>query len=62
MAKVFASLGRAPEAVSYLRRAFEEGFRNTKQLDADPDFLKISKDADYVALRNSPPAAISGND
>ncbi len=58
MAKVFASLGRAPEAVSYLRRAFEEGFHNTRQLDDDPDFAKISKDADFVALRNSPPVAI----
>jgi tetratricopeptide (TPR) repeat protein len=62
MAKVFASLGRAPEAVSYLRRAFEEGFRNTKQLDQDPDFVKISKDADYVALRNSPPIPIPGTE
>ena len=61
MAKVFASLGRAPEAISYLRRAFEEGFHNTKQLDDDPDFAKISKDADYVALRNSPPVPIPEN-
>ena len=62
MAKVFASLGRTPEAVSYLRRAFEEGFKNMKQLDQDPDFLKISKDSDYLALRNSPPVAIPGTD
>jgi tetratricopeptide (TPR) repeat protein len=62
MAKVFASLGRAPEAVSYLRRAFEEGFHNTKQLDEDPDFAKISKDAEYVALRNSPPVAIPASE
>jgi len=62
MAKVFASLGRTPEAVSYLRRAFEEGFKNVKQLDQDPDFLKISKNADYIALRNSPPIAIPGTD
>jgi tetratricopeptide (TPR) repeat protein len=55
LAKVFASLGRAPEAVRYLRRAFEDGFTNFKQLDADPDFRKISKDASYVALRRSPP-------
>lgn len=62
MAKVFASLGRTPEAVSYLRRAFEEGFKNVKQLDEDPDFAKISKDADYVALRNSPPQAIPASE
>ena len=58
LAKVFASLGRAPEAVRYLRRAFEDGFSNFKQLDQDPDFRKISKDSSYIALRNSPPGPI----
>jgi len=55
LAKVFASLGRTPEAVRYLRRAFEEGFNNLKKLDEDPDFLKISKDPSYTELRKSPP-------
>jgi len=58
LAKVFASLGRAPEAVRYLRRAFEEGFENLKRLDQDPDFLKISKNPDYAALRKNPPAPL----
>ncbi len=58
LAKVFASLGRAPEAVRYLRRAFEEGFDNLKRLDQDPDFLKISKYPDYAALRKNPPAPL----
>jgi tetratricopeptide (TPR) repeat protein len=58
LAKVFASLGRAPEAVRYLRRAFEEGFDNFKRLDQDPDFLKISKSPDYAALRKNPPAPL----
>jgi len=58
LAKVFASLGRTPEAVRYLRRAFEEGFDNLKKLDADPDFLKISKDPTYSELRSIPPLAI----
>lgn len=58
LAKVFASLGRTPEAVRYLRRAFEDGFDARKRLDTDPDFLKISKDPDYIALRKSPPIAL----
>lgn len=58
LAKVFASLGRTVEAVRYLRRAFEDGFTNYKRLDEDPDFLKISKDPAYIALRSNPPAAI----
>jgi tetratricopeptide (TPR) repeat protein len=58
LAKVFASLGRTPEAVRYLRRAFEDGFDNFKKLDEDPDFLKISKDPTYSELRSNPPIAI----
>ena len=58
MAKVFASLGRAEEAVRYLRRAFEDGFKDFKLLDEDPDFKKISEFPAYVELRASPPKAI----
>ena len=58
MAKVFASLGRAEEAVRYLRRAFEDGFREFKKLDTDADFLRISQDPSYIALRNNPPLPI----
>jgi tetratricopeptide (TPR) repeat protein len=58
LAKVFASLGRAEEAVRYLRRAFEDGFDDTKALDRDPDFKKISEFPAYVELRANPPKAI----
>ncbi len=58
LAKVFASLGRPAEAVRYLRRAFEDGFSNQKQLDEDPDFQKISEYPAYVELRNNPPVSI----
>lgn len=58
VAKVFASLGHTEEAVRYLRRAFEDGFKDDKKLDADPDFLKISKDPSYIALRTNPPVGI----
>jgi tetratricopeptide (TPR) repeat protein len=58
MAKVFASLGRVEDAVRYLRRAFEDGFKEFKKLDEDPDFLKINQDPSYIALRNNPPVPI----
>lgn len=58
LAKVFASLGRTEEAVRYLRRAFEDGFKEFKKLDEDPDFLKISQDPSYIALRSNPPVPI----
>ncbi len=58
LAKVFASLGRAEEAVRYLRRAFEDGFKDHKRLEDDPDFQKISKDPAYIQLVKSPPIPI----
>jgi len=58
LAKVFASLGRVEEAVRYLRRAFEDGFKDFKLLDQDPDFKKISEFPAYVELRTNPPKAL----
>ena len=58
LAKVFASLGRNEEAVRYLRRAMEEGFRFSKDLNEDPDFQKISADPAFVELLRNPPLAI----
>jgi len=58
MAKAYASIGNADEAVRYLRRALEDGFEGTKQLDDDPDFKKISEYPAYIELRRNPPVAI----
>ncbi len=58
MAKVFAALGRADEAVRYLRRAFEDGFNDFKLLDGDADFKKLSELPAYVELRANPPKPI----
>ncbi len=58
LAKVFASLGRSEEAVRYLRRAFEDGFKDHKKLQEDPDFQKISQTPAYVELMKNPPVPI----
>ncbi len=58
MAKAFASIGRAEEAVRYLRRAFEDGFTDQKRIDEDPDFKKISQHPAYVELMKNLPVAI----
>lgn len=58
LAKVFASLDRAEESVRYLRRAFEDGFKDMKRLQEDPDIQKISHDPAYVELVANPPVAI----
>lgn len=58
MAKVFASIGNAGEAVRYLRRAMEEGFNSRSRILEDPDIMKISKDPAFINLMNNPPVAI----
>jgi tetratricopeptide (TPR) repeat protein len=59
LAKVFASISKPDEAVRYLRRALEDGFKDIKRLDQDPDFQKISTYPAYVELRKKPPVAIA---
>jgi tetratricopeptide (TPR) repeat protein len=58
MAKAFASVGNAEEAVRYLRRALEDGYSNPKQIDEDPAFKKISQHPAFVELMRNPPVAI----
>ncbi len=58
LAKVFAGLGRPEDAVRYLRRAFEDGFKDSGLLEKDPDFQKISQYPAYVELLKTPPVAI----
>jgi tetratricopeptide (TPR) repeat protein len=58
LAKVFASLGRVDDSLRYLRHAFEDGFKDFKRLDEDPDFAKLSNSPAYLDLRKNPPLAI----
>ena len=58
MAKAFASVGDAEDAVRYLRRALEDGFNDPKRIDEDPDFKKISQHPAFVELMQNPPVAI----
>lgn len=58
LAKSFAMVGRADEAVRYLRRAFEEGFKDQKRVASDPDIQKISQYPAYVELMKNLPVAI----
>lgn len=58
LAKAFASVGNAQEAVRYLRRALEDGLNDAKRIDKDPDFKKISQYPAFVELMRNPPVAI----
>jgi tetratricopeptide (TPR) repeat protein len=58
LAKVFASLGRAEEAVRYLKRAFEDGFQDDKKVAEDPDLMKISQHPAFIQLMRDRPVPI----
>ncbi|HMD87091.1 MAG TPA: tetratricopeptide repeat protein [Terriglobia bacterium] len=58
MAKAFASLGNAEDAVRYLRHALEDGFNDPKRIGEDSDFKKISQYPAFVELMRNPPVAI----
>jgi tetratricopeptide (TPR) repeat protein len=58
MAKAYASVGNAEDAVRYLRRSMEDGYGNPKQIGDDPDFKKISQYPAYIELMQNPPVSI----
>lgn len=58
LAKAFASLGRAGDAVRYLEHAMEDGYKNFHKIEADPDFQKIKNYPAYVELLKNPPVGI----
>lgn len=59
LAKAFASVGRADEAVRYLRHALEEGYKDKKKIASDPDLKKISNDPAFIELLKNPPVPIN---
>jgi len=58
LAKSFAIVGRTDEAIRYLRRAFEDGFKDQKLLAEDPDFKKLNQNPAYLELIKNPPVPI----
>ncbi len=58
LAKAYASIGNAEDAVRYLRRALEDGYGDPKRIQEDPDFQKISQYPAFIELMRNPPVAI----
>jgi tetratricopeptide (TPR) repeat protein len=58
VAKVFARNKRFEEAVRYLRRALEDGFKDFEMIDKDPDFKAMAEFPPYVELRATPPKSL----
>lgn len=50
LAKVFAANGDKDRAISYLYRAYEEGFKDIEKLKAEPSFAALLEDERFLKL------------
>lgn len=50
VAKLYASNGRNELALQYLRKALEEGFKERKQLEKDPEFAALRETKEFKDL------------
>ncbi len=52
IAQTFASAGKQEQALTYLRKAMDEGFRDRKRLDEDKDFAVLRTTPEFQQLLN----------
>ncbi len=58
LAKVFAKAGQNDVAIQYLRKALEEGFKEKKSLDEEPDFATLKDLPEFKELMARMPRAL----
>jgi tetratricopeptide (TPR) repeat protein len=58
LAKVYATSGRSDMALQYLRKALEEGYKEKKSLDEEPDFATLKDLPEFKDLMERPPRAL----
>ncbi len=58
LAKAYAKLGRNDLAIQNLRAALEEGFKQKKSLDEEPDFATLKDLPEFKDLMERPPRAL----
>jgi tetratricopeptide (TPR) repeat protein len=58
LAKTFAAAGRNDLALQYLRKALEEGFKEKKTLDQEPDFATLKDLPEFKELLAREPRAL----
>jgi tetratricopeptide (TPR) repeat protein len=58
MAKTYAKDGRNELALQYLRKALEEGFKEKKQLEKDPEFATLRNTKEFKDLLASEPRVL----
>jgi tetratricopeptide (TPR) repeat protein len=58
LAKAYAKLGRNDLAIQNLRSALEEGFKQKKSLDEEPDFATLKDLPEFKELMERPPRVL----
>jgi tetratricopeptide (TPR) repeat protein len=58
VAKLYAKSGRNDLALQYLRKALEEGLKDRKQLDKDPEFASLRDTKEFKDLLASEPRVL----
>jgi len=58
LAKLYAKDGRSELAIQYLRKALEEGFKEKKKLDEEPDFAGLRDNPAFKELLSREPRVL----
>ena len=58
MAKNYAKAGRNEQALNYIRKAIEEGFKERKKFTEDPEFSGLQKDPEFQKLMTLEPKVL----
>lgn len=58
MAKNYAKAGRNEQALNYIRKALEEGFKERKKFTEDPEFSQLQNDPEFQKLMATEPKAL----
>ena len=58
LAKAFASRNDVDRCLEFLKKAFEEGFRDVKRIEQDADFAQVRQNEQYQELLRRMPATL----
>ena len=58
LAKTFAKAGIRDQALSYIRKSLEEGFKERKKFISDPEFAGLQKDPEFQKIMESEPKVL----
>jgi tetratricopeptide (TPR) repeat protein len=58
MAKNYAKAGRTEQALNYIRKALEEGFKERKKFTEEPEFSELQKDPEFQRVMATEPKVL----